>query len=147
MTHGKPPPHTAASHTVNSFRMTDATTDPTAVTLFEQLGGEPAVAVVVEIFYGKVLADPELAGYFDGVDMERLKRHQRLFVGQALGATRPYPGRSMARAHEGLAVTGAAFDRVVGHLGASLAEAGVDEETIGVIAGKLAPLKGDIVTA
>lgn len=114
--------------------------------LFEQLGGEDAVAAVVDLFYGKVLADETLAGYFTGIDMDRLKLHQRRFIGQALGATRPYSGRSMRHAHEHLGLTNEDFDRVVAHLAASLAEAGVDEATIGTIAGKLAPLRADIVT-
>ncbi|MFF3905499.1 group 1 truncated hemoglobin [Streptomyces sp. NPDC001848] len=116
-------------------------------TVFERIGGEAAVAAVVDVFYDKVLADPELANWFDGVDMDRLKRHQRLFVGQALGAKRPYPGRAMRAAHAGLAITDAAFDKVVQHLAAALAEAGVDAPTIDTVAGALLPLKGEIVTA
>lgn len=124
---------------------TDA--ESTEVTLFEKIGGEPAVEAVVELFYGRVLADPELAGYFEGVEIARLKRHQALFVGQALGSRKPFQGRTMQRAHAGLAITEAAFDLVVGHLAASLAEAGLDEDTIGSIAALLLPLKPDIVTA
>lgn len=116
-------------------------------TLFDQLGGEVAVAAVVDLFYDRVLADEELAGYFAGVDVDRLKAHQRRFVGQALGATRPYSGRSMERAHGHLGITDAAFDRVVGHLAAALADAGVDADTIDTIADTLAPLRADIVTA
>jgi hemoglobin len=118
-----------------------------ATTIFERIGGDAAVEAVVDIFYGKVLADPELSGWFGGVDMDRLKRHQRLFVGQALGAKRPYPGRAMGAAHADLAITDAAFDKVVQHLAAALAEAGVDAPTIDTIAGALLPLKGEIVTA
>ncbi|MET7296176.1 group 1 truncated hemoglobin [Streptomyces griseoloalbus] len=122
-------------------------TDTTQQSLFEQLGGEDAVAAVVDIFYDKVLGDPDLKGYFAGVDLDRLKQHQRRFIGQALGSTRPYSGRSMRKAHGHLAITDAAFGRVVEHLAASLGEAGVDGETIGVVAGALLPLKQDIVTA
>ncbi|GGX95845.1 group I truncated hemoglobin [Streptomyces minutiscleroticus] len=131
--------------------MTDTTSGTPAATsttsLFEQLGGEPAVAAVVDVFYDKVLSDPDLAPYFAGVDLDRLKQHQRRFIGQALGATRPYSGRSMRKAHEHLAITDAAFGRVVEHLAASLAQAGVDEPTIGTIAEALLPLKPEIVTA
>ncbi|MBL1065405.1 group 1 truncated hemoglobin [Streptomyces sp. 7-21] len=116
-------------------------------TLFEQLGGDDAVAAVVDSFYGKVLADESLQPYFDGVDLERLKTHQRRFIGQALGSTRPYSGRSMRKAHGHLGISDADFDRVVTHLAAALTEAGVDTDTIGVIADKLAPLRADIVTA
>ncbi|MCX9193599.1 group 1 truncated hemoglobin [Carbonactinospora thermoautotrophica] len=116
-------------------------------TLFEQIGGEEAVAAVVDIFYGRVLADPDLTHYFEGIDMDRLKAHQRRFIGQALGASAPYSGRTMRAAHEKLGITNAAFDRVVDHLAASLAEAGVDEPTIARIAEAVLPLKADIVTA
>ncbi|MCI3238828.1 group I truncated hemoglobin [Streptomyces spinosisporus] len=131
--------------------MTDTTAGtpaPAATpTLFEQLGGEEAVGAVVDLFYDKVLSDPDLQPYFTGVDLDRLKQHQRRFIGQALGATRPYSGRSMRTAHEHLAVTEDAFGRVVTHLAGALTEAGVDEETIGTIAQRLLPLKQEIVTA
>jgi hemoglobin len=131
--------------------MTDTTAGtpaPAATpTLFEQLGGEEAVGAVVDLFYDKVLSDADLQPYFTGVDLDRLKQHQRRFIGQALGATRPYSGRSMRKAHEHLAVTEDAFGRVVTHLAGALAEAGVDEETIGTIAQRLLPLKQEIVTA
>ncbi|WP_406446879.1 group 1 truncated hemoglobin [Streptomyces sp. NBC_01613] len=123
------------------------TTDLPPATLFEQIGGESAVEAVVNLFYDRVLADPLLVGYFGGIEMDRLKRHQQLFIGQALGAKRPFPGRTMKRAHEGLAITGAAFDRVVEHLTASLSEAGHDKKMIGSIVELLAPLKMDIVTS
>ncbi|WP_031035444.1 group I truncated hemoglobin [Streptomyces sp. NRRL F-5650] len=116
-------------------------------TLFEQLGGEDAVGAVVDVFYDKVLGDPGLQPYFTGVDLDRLKRHQRRFIGQALGASRPYTGRSMRKAHEHLAITDEAFGKVVGHLAGALTEAGVDEATIATIARALLPLKADIVTA
>jgi hemoglobin len=119
----------------------------TTETIFDRIGGEPAVAAVVDLFYAKVISDPELAPFFDGIDLDRLKDHQRKFVGQALGATKPYSGRTMSVAHAGLGITADAFDKVVGHLAASLAEAGVDAETIGQIAGALAPLQPEIVTA
>ncbi|MET8248075.1 group 1 truncated hemoglobin [Streptomyces sp. NPDC005202] len=121
--------------------------DNSTPSLIEQLGGEAAVEAVVDVFYAKVLADPDLEPYFAGVDIDRLKGHQRRFVGQALGATRPYSGRSMHKAHAHLSVTEGAFSRVVEHLAASLSEVGVDEATIGAVAEKLLPLKQDIVTA
>ncbi|MFF3489937.1 group 1 truncated hemoglobin [Streptomyces sp. NPDC002795] len=115
--------------------------------IFEQIGGDAAVRSVVDRFYDKVLADAELAHYFTDIGLEGLKDHQRLFIGQALGSTEPYTGRAMAEAHAHALVTDSAFDSVVEHLGAALAEAGVDEDTIGSIAAALSPLRKDIVTA
>ncbi|GAA2897688.1 group 1 truncated hemoglobin [Streptomyces mexicanus] len=118
-----------------------------APSLYDQLGGEPAIATVVDLFYDKVLGDPALAAYFTGVDLDRLKHHQRRFIAQALGAARPYTGRSLRKAHEHLSVTEEAFGRVVEHLAASLAEAGADESAIGTVAQLLTPLREHIVTA
>ncbi|MEB8342189.1 group I truncated hemoglobin [Streptomyces endophyticus] len=115
--------------------------------IFEQIGGDEAVSAVVDLFYDKVLADPELAHYFTDIGLEGLKDHQRLFIGQALGSTEPYSGRTLADAHAYVSVTDTAFDLVIEHLGAALAEAGVDEDTIGTIATSLSPLRKDIVTA
>lgn len=115
--------------------------------IFERIGGADAVAAVVELFYERVLADPELSPYFEGTDLAALKAHQRAFVGFALGAPAPYEGRGMERAHQGRGITGAHFDRVVGHLAAALGDGGVDGATIGQIAEKLVPLKPEITTA
>ncbi|GAA3390484.1 group I truncated hemoglobin [Cryptosporangium minutisporangium] len=116
-------------------------------TNFDRIGGAPAVAAVVDVFYEEVLADPLLAPYFEGVDLERLKEHQRLFVGQALGAGPPYTGRAMNVAHAGLGITPAAFAAVIGHLGAALADAGADDEMIYQAVDALAPLAPEIITA
>jgi hemoglobin len=115
--------------------------------VYDEIGGAASVSAAVEIFYDKVLADPTLAGYFEGTDVSHLKRHQRAFIGAALGGAELYAGRSMADAHAGLAITPEAFDQVVSHLATTLAELGVPADTIGAIAGKLAPLKPDIVSA
>ena len=114
-------------------------------TIFDEIG-EDAISAAVEIFYGKVLDDPSLAGYFDRVDMTGLQAHQRAFIGTALGGPVAYEGRSMSEAHAGLGITSEAFDAVVGHLGDTLTDLGVPAPTVGTIAGALAPLKAEIVS-
>lgn len=116
-------------------------------TIYEQLGGAPAVNAAVDIFYGKVLADAGLAPYFDDTDMAHLKAHQRAFITAAVGGPAGYSGRDMAAAHAGLDIDKAAFDAVVGHLVATLVELDVDEETIGQIGAQLLPLEDVIVSA
>ncbi|RFU88442.1 group 1 truncated hemoglobin [Streptomyces triticagri] len=116
-----------------------------SVTIYQRIGGEAAVAGVVDQFYERVLADPQLAGYFADSDLAGLKRHQRAFVGQALGSGKPYSGRAMRQAHSGLGVRSEDFDRVIGHLAGALEQAGVDGATVASIAEALAPLKPDIV--
>ena len=52
---------------------------------YAAVGGAPAIAAVVERFYQLVLGDERLRGFFDGVEMVRLKRHQVALVSQVMG--------------------------------------------------------------
>ena len=70
---------------------------------------------------------------------------ERDFFATALGGPQRYRGRSIDVAHRGLDITDDAFDRVVGHLAGTLRALGVDDETIGEVAGALAPLRGQVV--
>ena len=65
----------------------------------------------------------------------------------ATGGPQKYSGRDMAKAHAGLDITDEAFDRVVGHLNATLVETGADDGTIRAVLGALVPLRPSIVTA
>ena len=118
-----------------------------SMSLYDKYGGEGTIKALVEAFYGRVLDDPALAPVFEGVDMGRLKRHQALFISQALGGPKQYDGRDMAAAHEGLDISGEQFDRVGGHLQDSMAELGVEPEDVSTIMGVVASLKGDVVSA
>lgn len=105
------------------------------------------MAAAVEDFYTRVLADSELAGYFEGVDLERLKAHQRSFLAAAIGGSEIYAGRPMKEVHAPLGVTQKHFDRVIGHLVDTLNELSVPADIIGEIGDKLIPLQVEIVTS
>ena len=47
------------------------------MSVYDEIGGAPAVKAAVTVFYDRVTADPELAEWFEGVDLKRLKGHQR----------------------------------------------------------------------
>lgn len=116
-------------------------------TLYDALGAEEGISKAVDDFYERVVADPDLADYFAGVDMFSLRRHQTEMLAAATGGPNPYTGQDMHEAHEGLKITDAAFDKVVGHLGATLVAAGADDDTIGQVVAALSPLRSAIVTA
>lgn len=120
----------------------------TKQTLYDEVGGKPAVAAIVEDFYDRILADPNLVDYFTGKDMAGLKRHQRAMVTVALGgASDTYRGRMMTPAHAGLAITDDAFDRVLEHLADALGARQVRPLTIEKVLAILDALRGDIVQA
>jgi len=112
---------------------------------YEAIGGQPAVMAAVDEFYRRVLADPELAHYFAGTSLQRLKGHQAAFFAMALGGPDRYQGRSMREAHTGRGITDAAFDRVAQHLAATLGALDLDAVTIEAVIAQVAPLRADVV--
>jgi hemoglobin len=116
-----------------------------AVSDYDAVGGGPAVSAVVNDFYERVLGDPQLAPYFEGIDMARLKRHQVLLVTQVLGGPNGYDGRSLDEAHDGLGITSDEFALVVGHLAAAMKDAGVPDDIIGRAGAAVAATEPDIV--
>ena len=77
--------------------------------IFDRIGGDDTVRAAVDLFYDKILDDPSLVGYFDGVDIPHLRVHQRAFISAALGGPEEYSGPSIRSIHAGLRVTDAAF--------------------------------------
>ena len=53
--------------------------------LYERIGGREAIEAAIEAFYERVLDDDRIRQYFDGIDMERLKRRQKTFFEYGTG--------------------------------------------------------------
>ena len=114
--------------------------------IFDRIGGDDTVRAAVDLFYDKILDDPSLVGYFDGVDIPHLRVHQRAFISAALGGPEEYSGPSIRSIHAGLRVTDAAFDAFVVHLTATLKELGVQGASFGAVVEELTPLRDEVVT-
>jgi hemoglobin len=115
--------------------------------LFEELGGAPAVSAAVDSFYKRVVSDPELSVWFAGVELGKLKDHQRAFLAVGLGGPEFYEGRSMRTAHRGQRITDEAYTAALEHLAEALTELGVQEPiTVQVIA-RIERLRVSIVGA
>jgi len=119
---------------------------PTGTSIYDAIGGEPALAAVVDDFYLRVTSDPELAGFFAGTNMARLKGRQVEFFAAALGGPHMYTGATMREAHRGRGIAQEHFDLVAGHLIEALGAAGVPDETISHITGLIGPLAEQIVS-
>lgn len=120
---------------------------PTQQSDYDAVGGGAAVSAVVDRFYQLVTGDPQLASYFDGVDLPALKRHQVFLVSQVMGGPVEYSGRELGEAHARLHIGGADFEAVVEHLVAALKEFDVPQEIIDRVVTALAATRPDIVTA
>src|SRR4051794_30868597 len=106
-------------------------------TLYQQLGGEPAVSAAVDIFYRKVLSDDRISAFFEDVDMDRQIGKQKAFLTMAFGGPVNYTGQDMRRGHQHLVARGLNdlhFDAVVELLGQTLGELGVAQPLIAQVA-------------
>ncbi|MFO0757428.1 MAG: group 1 truncated hemoglobin [Byssovorax sp.] len=118
------------------------------MTLYEQLGGEPAVNAAVDIFYRKVLMDDRISKFFDGVDMDRQIQKQKAFLTMVFGGPNNYTGKDMRTAHARLVSAGlndGHFDAVVENLAATLKELGVGDDKIGEVAKIAESVRNDIL--
>lgn len=116
--------------------------------LFEQIGGEPAVNVAVDIFYRKVLSDDRISHFFDDVDMERQAAKQKAFLTMALGGPNKYSGADMRRGHAHLVARGlndSHFDAVMENLAATLQELNVPPELIAQAAAICEGTRNDVL--
>lgn len=116
------------------------------MSVFDEIGGSLVVNTAVTVLYDRVSADPLLARWFDGVDLRRLRAHQREFLVVALGGPDQFMGRTLGEAHAGLAITDEAFDAIVAHLSDVLTDLGLADEGIAQIADRLLGYRSQVVT-
>ncbi|NNL66171.1 MAG: group 1 truncated hemoglobin [Myxococcales bacterium] len=99
-------------------------------TLYDRVGGEAGIERFVDAFYGRVLGDPELAPFFEGTSMDRLRNMQQEFFGAALDGPIRYGGRSLTEVHAGRGIEVRHFARFVEHLLETLQGEGLDEDDV-----------------
>ena len=113
-------------------------------TLYEDIGGGQALKTAVREFYASALDDPRLTGYFDGIDVPRLRRSQVAIFSSALGASGGRPRQHRSK-HPSRGIDHADFDLVVCHLADALRTAGVPDELMTDVLLTIAPLARDLV--
>lgn len=117
-------------------------------TLFERIGGAPAVEAAVDLFYRKALGDPRISRFFDDVDMDRQRAKQKSFLTMVFGGPHAYTGKDMRTAHAPLVKRGlneSHFNAVAEHLQATLAELGVAAQIIGEVMTIAGGTKDDVL--
>jgi hemoglobin len=120
----------------------------TMTTLYERLGGAPAMDAAVDIFYRKVLSDDRISGFFDDVDMERQAGKQKAFLTMVTGGPASYTGQDMRRGHAHLVAQGLNdehFDAVVELLADTLAELGANPADIAEVGALANSVRNDVL--
>lgn len=113
---------------------------------YDRIGGASAVKAAVDLFYDKVLVDPELAGYFSDVDMAGQRRHLTLMLTTVLGGPDEYTGRGLAEAHQPLNIPVEHYAMVGGHLVVTLTELGVPADILADVQTVLGQVQDQVVS-
>jgi hemoglobin len=113
--------------------------------LYDRLGGQPAIVAVVDDFVGNVAADNRINGFFARTDIPRLKRLLVEQICAGTGGPCTYTGRDMKTAHRGMNITEAQFNALVEDLVKSLDKFKVPAQEKGELLGILGPMKPSIV--
>jgi hemoglobin len=120
---------------------------PAPKTLFERLGGLPAITAVVDEFVNRTTTDPRIMYRFFNTDPANLKKLLTEFVCLATGGPCTYTGRDMTSAHAGMDLVDDEFNALVENLAGALDKFHVPEQEKGELLGALGPLKPQIVVA
>ena len=106
-------------------------------TLYERLGGEKAIAALVDDLVARSASNPAVNFSRQGTprewsptpeNIERLKARLIQFFGAATGGPQRYEGQDMVTAHRGMRITDTEFDAFASDLRASLDRLAVGEK-------------------
>jgi hemoglobin len=124
---------------------------PTArsASLYDRVGGEPAVVKVVDDFVAIIVADPRIKPghkkHFMEGDVAALKKKLVDQLGEATGGPQKYTGKNMKDAHKGLQITDADFDALADDLVRALDRNGVGKADKDQLMTMLAAMRPDVV--
>jgi hemoglobin len=116
--------------------------------LYERIGGAPAVEAAVDLFYRRVLSDPAISRFFDDTDMDAQRAKQKSFLTMAFGGPNGYTGKDLHTAHAKLVKQGlndSHFDAVAKHLKATLEELGVKPNLVAEVLAIAGSTRNDVL--
>ena len=96
--------------------------------LYDRLGGKPAITAVVDDFTARVAADRRINRFFANTDVPSFKAKLVDQICEASGGPCKYTGKDMKTAHAGMGVTDDDFNALVGDLVATLDKFKVPEK-------------------
>jgi hemoglobin len=122
--------------------------------LYDRLGGEPAITAVIDDFVNRAAGDPKVNFTRKGTDKEwaatpdnvaKLKKHLTQFVCMATGGPQKYEGKAMKPVHAGMKITEAEFGAIANDLVASLDKFKVPQKEKDDLIAVVLTTKADIV--
>ena len=106
--------------------------------LYAQLGGKATVAAVVDRFYEKMLADPDIRPLLAKANLASLKQRQAQFLTQTLGGPGDAKNRVTAPAHAHLLTQARHVERATTHLALALSEMNMAPDRVDAVMERMA---------
>lgn len=125
--------------------------EPAKKSLYDRLGGTPAITAVCDEFLARFGKDerfhknPALSARLKAIDMGVLRAHLIAFVVKATGGPDAYTGRDMKTSHAGLRIHAQEWTWAAEHLAAALDKLRVPAAEKGELLAAVAALERDIV--
>jgi len=113
--------------------------------LYDRLGGEAAIRAVVDDFYDRLVADPELGPFFDDADLEHLRETQTDFLCEVAGGPQTYDGPPVKEAHLDVPFEPEHIQRAVELLYESLAAFDVEGEDADAVVDAVAQFEAELL--
>jgi hemoglobin len=114
--------------------------------LYDRLGGKPAITAVVDDFIKNVAADKRINAFFAHTDIPPFRQKLIDFFCVGTGGPCTYMGRDMKTAHAGMGVRSRDFNALVADLGKTLKKFKVPAREQTELVAILGPMNKDIVT-
>ena len=119
-----------------------------AQTLYARLGGYDAVTAVVDDLLPRLMADPQLARFWQNRGEDGLQREKQLlidFLCSNAGGPLYYTGRDMALSHRGMGISESDWSAFMGHVNATLDKFQLPEPERGEVLAFIESTKADMV--
>ena len=120
--------------------------DKSQASLYERLGGKPAIEAVVDQFMANIANDDRINGFFIMTDGVRFKTMLVDQICQASGGPCTYQGKDMVTVHKGRGITEADFNATVEGLVSALNTLKVPAQEQQELLALLGPMRDDIVS-
>ncbi|MEO8553644.1 MAG: group 1 truncated hemoglobin [Kofleriaceae bacterium] len=114
--------------------------------LYDRLGGTPAITAVVEEFVTTTGNDPRISQFFINADIPRLKKLMVEQICHDTGGPCEYTGKTMKESHATMHVTAAAFDAFIDDLTKTLAKLNVPAPETREVLAAFNGMRADVVT-
>lgn len=114
-------------------------------TLYEELGGAPAVEKIVDNFIAEIGYSKTIVKHFEETNLDRFRAKMIEHMCEVSAGPCKYTGDTMLQTHQNRHITESEFNQTVDLLINALNKAGIPHTTQNKLLARLAPMRSDII--